>query len=230
MKDLLGQAILDYFNGDQQSKLYINNSYDVPEEMPVEVYFRPTKEFSELEKLALSHCQGKILDIGAAAGDKVLALQDTGHEVFALDISEGCAEVMKDRGAVNVILQDFYTHTEKYDTLLLLMNGLGLAKTLNEIPEFLKKCRSLSNSGGQIIFDSSDIKYLYEDHPDIEVPYPYYGDIRYQYEYEGIKGDWFEWVYADHEMMGQIVEDSGLKLEVLMEDEFDQYLGRITGF
>ena len=126
-----------------------------------------------------------------------------------------------------VILEDYKVHDGKYDTLLLLMNGIGIAGTLNEIPEFLNSCKRLLNPGGQIILDSSDIKYLYEDNPDIEVPYPYYGDIQYQYEYKSHKGEWFDWVYADRDMLGQIVADADMNMEIITEDEFDQYLAKI---
>ena len=230
MTNIHGQAILDYHQGDRQFKLFINNTYGEPEEMPVEVYFRSIDDFSEIETKALSLCYGKILDIGAAAGSHVLALQNEGQEAYALELSPGCVEVMKARGISNVIFEDYKKHAGKYDTLLLLMNGIGIANTLNEIPEFIKICKGLLNQGGQIILDSSDIKYLYEEDPDMEVPYPYYGDIRYQYEYKGQVGEWFDWVYADQEMLTQIVEDAGLKIEIIVEDEFDQFLARITGF
>ena len=228
MIDIHGQAILDYLNGERDSKLLINNKYGEPEEMPLEVYFRNQEAFTEIEKTAITLCKGKILDIGAAAGDKVLALQNDGKDVTALELSKNCATAMEKQGISNVILEDYKIHAEKYDTLLLLMNGIGIASTLNEIPEFLTTCKGLLNPGGQIILDSSDIKYLYEDNPDIEVPYPYYGDIQYQYEYKGQKGKWFDWVYADRDMLGQIVSDADMKMEVITEDEYDQYLVRIN--
>ena len=229
-KDIHGQALLDYFHGEQSSELHINNLYGEPEEMPVEHYFRNSNQFTELEKKALEFCSGKILDIGSAAGSHALALQNEGKDVTTLEISEGCVEVMKARGLKQVVLEDYRNHRHKYDTLILLMNGIGIAGTLNEIPDFLTTCKKLLNAGGQIILDSSDIKYLYEDSPDIEVPYPYYGDIRYQYEYKDMKGEWFDWVYADGTMLEQIVLDKGLQMEVLEQDEYDQFLARITGF
>ncbi|MFT7035900.1 MAG: hypothetical protein ACJA2S_004424 [Cyclobacteriaceae bacterium] len=226
-KDIHGQAILDYLNGDHDSKLFINNKYGEPEEMPLDVYFRTKDSFTEIEKTAMSLCTGKIIDIGAAAGDKVLALQNDGKNVTGLELSNQCTTAMEKQSISNVILGDYKTHECKYDTLLLLMNGIGIAGTLNEIPEFLTSCKGLLNPGGQIILDSSDIKYLYEDNTDIEVPYPYYGDIQYQYEYKGQKGEWFDWVYVDRDMLGQIVSDADMTMEVMIEDEFDQYLVRI---
>ncbi|MFY0652191.1 MAG: class I SAM-dependent methyltransferase [Cyclobacteriaceae bacterium] len=230
MKDIHGQAILDYHNGERNSRLYINNSYGEPEEMPIEAYFKGYDEFSEMDQRALDLCYGKTLDIGAAAGNKALALQAMDKEVYALESSPGCIETMKSIGIKHVMEEDYKKHHGKYDTILLMMNGLGIAGTLNEIPEFLRTCKNLLNPGGQIVLDSSDIKYLYEEYPDIEVPYPYYGDIQYQYEYKGEQGDWFDWVYTDQDMLGQIVADSGLTLEVQMEDEYDQYLAVINNY
>jgi SAM-dependent methyltransferase len=227
VRDIHGQAILDYYNHDRQSKLFINNKYGEPEEMPLDVYFRTEDSFTEIEKTAISLCTGKILDIGAAAGDKVMALQKLGKDVSAIESSKRCVDVLNAQGISMVILEDYKVHDGKYDTLLLLMNGIGIAGTLNEIPEFLNSCKRLLNPGGQIILDSSDIKYLYEDNPDIEVPYPYYGDIQYQYEYKSHKGEWFDWVYADRDMLGQIVADADMNMEIITEDEFDQYLAKI---
>ncbi|MEP2025228.1 MAG: SAM-dependent methyltransferase, partial [Reichenbachiella sp.] len=84
------------------------------------------------------------------------------------------------------------------------------------------------NPGGQIILDSSDISYLYEE--GLEKPDHYFGEIQYQYEYKGKKGDWFDWLYVDQELLIKETQALGLKTEILMTDEFDQYLAKITGF
>jgi len=74
------------------------------------------------------------------------------------------------------------------------MNGLGLAGKLDNIPAFLKKCISLLNPNGQLLIDSSDISYLYEE--GTLKPDHYYGEVQYQYEYLGTKGNWLDWVYV----------------------------------
>ena len=43
------------------------------------------------------------------------------------------------------------------------MNGLGLAGKLDGLPYFFRHCEKLLNKDGQLILDSSDISYLYED-------------------------------------------------------------------
>lgn len=223
--DVHGKAIRDYYQRKFSGPLLLHNSYGEPEEMPVEVFFRDKLDFTTLEHLALMECTGKVLDIGAGAGAFSLELQGLGFEVFALENSPGCVEVLKQSGIKNVISEDYRYHSGQYDTLVLQMNGLGIAGTIREIPAFLKTCRALLKPKGQILVDSSDIQYLYEDAP--LPPTGYYGEVRYSYEYQSEKGDWFNWVYVDPKTLAPIVSSAGMHLDILHQDENDQYLARI---
>ncbi|MEP4535534.1 MAG: class I SAM-dependent methyltransferase [Cyclobacteriaceae bacterium] len=226
MKDLHGKAILDFYKGNEAATLTLHNSYGEPEEMPVEVFFREEEDFSTLEHLALIECQGKILDLGSGAGAHALVLQSQGKDVTALENSAGCLEVMRHSGVEKVVHQDFYKHSKKYDTVLVLMNGIGLAGKLEQLPSFFEKLSSLLTPTGQILIDSSDISYLYED--GLQKPAGYYGEVRYRYEYLKEKGDWFDWVYVDPQSLIGIVEKLDLTIEILHTDENDQYLARIS--
>ncbi|MEQ9303156.1 MAG: SAM-dependent methyltransferase, partial [Marinoscillum sp.] len=108
-----------------------------------------------------------------------------------------------------------------------LMNGLGIAGKLSGVTKTLQKCKTLIKSNGQILVDSSDISYLYED-GNILKPQGYYGDLQYRYEYRGNKGDWFDWVYVDSATLHEEVKKVGMNMEVLTTDENDQYLALIT--
>lgn len=229
LKDPHGQAILDYYKGKQEIKLVLGNSYGEPEEMPVEAFFTEPDEFSEIERTAMTHCRGKVLDIGAAAGAHALFLQAFEAPIYALDNSPGCAETMRLSGVKKVIQEDYQIHKGNYDTILLMMNGLGIAGKLEGVPKLLSRCRDLLNPGGHIVFDSSDISYLYEE--GVEKPDGYFGEVRYRYEYNGQNGDWFDWVYVDQTMLQSIVAKEGLEMEVILtDDQTDQYLGIISGF
>lgn len=228
MKDIHGQAILDYHSGKSDTTLLIHTNYDPdhPEEMPVEAFFRDEMDLTVLENLALIECTGKILDLGAGAGAISLILQENDFNVFALENSPGCIQVMKEKGVKNYLHQDFRKHTGKYDTILVLMNGLGLARRLKRVPDFLIKCASMLNPDGQILVDSSDINYLYES--GIPKPSGYYGEVKYQYEYQGQKGDWFRWVYVDQKTLERVVKNTGLEVEIIYIDQNDQFLARIV--
>ena len=239
MKDVLGEALTDHYHQRSPGKLWVNNKYGPKEEMPVDVYFREAEDMPELEWIALQQCKGRVLDIGAGAGSHALTLQRMGFDVTALDISRKAAAVMRSRGVKKIILQDFFTLESEeldiavpdllgavapagYDTLLLLMNGIGLSGTLDGLRTFLAKARTLLRPAGRLVFDSSDIAYLYEG----KVPRgkDYYGEILYQYEYKKEQGDWFKWLFIDRKTLAGILSTEGWRMEVLFEDEWGQFL------
>ncbi|TFF34984.1 methyltransferase domain-containing protein [Mucilaginibacter psychrotolerans] len=193
--------------------------------MPLDVYFRTEAEMPDLEVLALSHCRGRILDIGAGAGSHALFLQQKGADVTAMDISPLAVQLMQERGVKQAFVQDIFSYTEeKYDTLLLLMNGIGLCGNIQQLRVFLQHAKQLLNHGGQLLFDSSDIAYLYEGAPPAG---NYYGEVWYQYAYKGQKTDWFQWLYVDADTLIQIAAEEGWAIEILDEDDTDGYLARL---
>lgn len=224
--DVFGIALTDYFRDRFAGPLLLHNSYGEPEEMPVDVFFRTEDELPELEELALSACRGRILDAGAGAGSHTLILRDRGFDVTALEISDAATRIIRDRGADRVIRADIMEYSgEKYDTLLLMMNGIGLVETLDGLQRFLRHARELVQPDGQLLIDSSDIAYLYEDIPR---PAGYYGEIRYRYEYQGLQGDWFGWLYVDRQTLSRAALAEGWRMQVIYENEDDQYLARLV--
>ncbi|MEQ8241618.1 MAG: class I SAM-dependent methyltransferase [Cyclobacteriaceae bacterium] len=224
--DIYGEAVKDFYQNQFIAPLLLNNSYGEPEEMPIEVFFREEVDLSTIDHLALIECSGKILDVGAGTGVHSLILQERGFHVVALENSPRCVEVMTQSGIEKVINIDFRKHYEKYDTLLVLMNGLGLAGKLKNLTTTLQHFKSLLTKGGQILIDSSDISYLYEG---AEFPSThYFGEVSYQYEYKKKKGTWFDWLYVDQDTLSKHAKQAGLKLEILMTEENDQYLAHLS--
>lgn len=161
MKDILGQAIHDHYHQQQEHQLWINNQYGPREEMPVEAYFREEDDMPDIEWLALNECRGDILDIGAGAGAHVLILQERGFDVTALDISNMASTVMKARGVHKVITTNIFEYQDQqYDTLLLLMNGIGLTGTLLQLKIFLKHTQQLLKPVGFLLVILILILYL----------------------------------------------------------------------
>jgi len=234
MKDVLGTAISDYFHKVSTARLWVNNKYGPREEMPVDTYFRDPDQMPELEWVALQQCRGRILDIGAGAGSHALVLQQMGLDIAALDISPKAAAVMEERGVKKVLVDNFFElkpgspdpagAAGSFDTLLLLMNGIGLAGTLDGLRHFLDHAKTLLLPGGQLIFDSSDIAYLYDGRT--PKGKEYYGEILYQYEYRKQQSDWFKWLFIDRVTLAEILTEKGWDMQLLFEDPFDQYLVR----
>lgn len=228
MTDILGQAIWDYYDTDTTEQLWVHDHFGPKVEMLVEVYYRDYEEMPELEKMALAQCYGRILDVGAGAGSHAIALEMRGYKCTALDISPLAVRTMLCRGADDAICGDIFQFQpeEQYDTLLLLMNGIGLAGTIAGLRTFLAKAETLLKPDGQIIFDSSDVEYLYEDGE----PKPldtYYGEVTCCYEYKNETSDWFSWLYIDRVVMAGIAKECGWKMQILTEDETGQYLAKL---
>jgi len=227
--DVFGEALKDQFIKPPAETLWVHNSYDEPEEMPVDIYFRNEDEMPELELKALDLCRGRVLDVGAGVGSHALILQKKGMDVTGMDISASAVSIMKQRGLKQAIEGNILTHKplgKKYDTLLFMMNGIGLTGSLPGLRSFLNQAKELINTDGQLVFDSSDLSYLY-----LEIPFPesgYFGEVSFRYEYKSVKGNWFKWVYVDQKTLTDIATQTGWCTEVIFEDENDQYLARLT--
>lgn len=224
MTDLPGKAIYDRHFNKSRKKLFVHDTFGPKVEMPVSYYFRTYNQMPELEKKALQLCEGKILDIGAAAGSHSLELQKNGKDYIALEISPSACEVMKDRRVKNILTADFFQYNkEKFDTLLLLMNGIGLCGSLQGFRKFLSHAKTLLNENGKIIFDSCDISYMYEDGEEMPTD-RYYGEVTCMYEYDKALTEPFEWLYLDPDTLKQIAKEENWQVDIVMEDENDQYL------
>jgi SAM-dependent methyltransferase len=223
--DIYGQALADYSDDNDQS-LLMHTSYGSTEEMPVWYLFREYDDLPEMEKMALAICEGKTLDVGAGTGVHSLLLQQMNKEVVAIDSSENAVKIMNESGVKTTECIDFFDLKGKsFDTILMMMNGIGFIGQLSRFEVFLSKANELLLPGGQIIFDSSDISYLYEDVKNSENKY--FGEISFQFEYKGQKGDWFDWVYIDKNKLSELADMAGWFVYYLHQDENDQYLVRL---
>lgn len=232
-EDPMGAAIRDYFRQGKSAQLKVLSSLFDDDEMPVPHLFRSYDEMPPLEQRALNEARGKVLDVGAGAGCHALALQERGLDVTAVDISPLSCETMKERGVANVACVNIFNQRfqERFDTLLLLMNGTGIAGKLSRLPQLLSRLKQLMNPGAQIFIDSSDLRYVYEDEDgvlDVDLDGAYYGEVDYQMTYRNIKGKSFDWLYADSVVLAESCRQCGLKCEILAQGNHYDYLAKIV--
>lgn len=233
MKDLMGQAIHDYYHNQNPEDLQTETSISELDELPVAYLFRDFEEMNGMEQKALELAHGKVLDIGAGAGSHALYLQDERKlEVTALDISPKSIEVCKLRGVQTAVCENMLHFSgETFDTILLLMNGTGIFQSLSTIDTYLKRLYSLLNENGQILIDSTDILYMFDrDEEDGGVLIPaggYYGELDYVVHYKGQSEDPIKWLYLDFNTLKNAAEYNGFVIEKIMQDE-DAYLAKLT--
>lgn len=231
--DPMGAAISDYLHLGKAARLRVTSTMFEEDVMPVEHLFRTIDDMPPLEQKALEMASGLVLDIGAGAGCHALALQNRGLEVKAIDISPLSCEVMAERGVRDVECVNLFDSQlqGKYDTLLLLMNGTGIAGKLERLPALLYRLKELMADGGQILVDSSDLRYIYENEDgslDINLNAPYYGEVDYRMQYKSIRGDAFDWLYTDPALLASISKQCGLLCEIIAEGEHYDYLARLV--
>lgn len=231
MNDPFGAAISDYFHLGKAPDIEVNTNYTEDEHIPVSWFFREEKNMPEIERAALEHCRGRILDIGAAAGCHSLALQERGLDVTALERSRLAVDVMRKRGIKKIIHNDIFLHiNEKYDTLLLLMNGTGIGGTLEGLKQLLQHLISLLNGKGQILIDSSDISYLFEeDDGSVWVDLnstKYYGEMQYEVSYKNHASS-FDWLFIDFNRLKQVASEAGFSSHLVKQGSHFDYLAKL---
>ncbi len=231
MKDLFGKALRDYHTNNYTEDLITSTNISDEDVLPLPYLFRSFFEMPKLEKKALELVKGTVLDVGCGSGSHSLYLQENNHKVKAIDISEGAVEVSKSRGVNHVELKALLDETETFDSILLLMNGTGVFQELTQLSLYLKHLKSLLNPNGQILIDSSDIQYMYEDEDGglwIDTNSNYYGELDYFLSYKGENELPMKWLYLDFERLELACKSVGLQCEKIMDREHFDYLAKIT--
>lgn len=231
-RDIFGMALIDFQNGNYSEDITTYSSLDEKDIISLPYLFRDYDAMPLIEQKALDLCQGTVLDVGCGAGSHSLYLQNRGVAVTGLDESEGAVFTSKTRGVNNIIHSNIYDYSGmKFDTLLLLMNGTGIAGQLNEVPRLLSHLEGLLTPGGQILIDSSDIIYMFEDEDgDYWIPNngKYYGEVEFTMEYKGLKSDPFDWLYLDYNRLKRLAEQQNLSCELVYEGTHYDYLARLS--
>jgi len=234
MKDLFGKAMFDFQTNNSPEDIITETTISEEDEMSVDYLFRSYNEMPIIEQKALQLASGKTLDVGCGAGSHSLSLQnDRNLAVTSIDISEKAIETCKLRGVKNAKVQNILDYEgEKFDTIILLMNGVGIFGKLENCNKYLSQLKSLLNEGGQILLDSSDIIYMFDEDEDggkwIPSNNDYYGELVFNISYKGEKEEPFDWLYLDYNTLQNAATANGLKCELVLEGEHYDYLAKLS--
>jgi len=230
--DVFGEAIKAHYNGKPKVKIVVSSDKFEEDTIPVNYLFREYEDMPIVEQKALQLTKGKTLDVGAGAGSHSLFLQNTKNSIVtALDTSKGGIEICKERGLRHVVCENFFNHKKSYDSILMLMNGSGIIGSLSNINFFFQHLKNLLNKGGQLLIDSSDLIYLYENQDGefwVNLNEGYYGEMRYSISYNNLKSEPFDWLYIDFNTLQKAANTNGFNCEMILEGEHYDYLARIT--
>ncbi len=229
-EDIFGLAVSNYFLRKDTSPIEVYTDVTDPDEIPPSYLFRKYTDMPKLEQIALSNCEGNILDVGACAGPHASYLINKGFNVKAIETSAKSVQTLIKLG-IDAEQISFYEAKGKYDTVLMLMNGIGIAGSLANLPVFFKQLKGLINKEGQALIDSSDLIYLFDDinaKLSKQIQREYYGEISYKLKYKHYIGRKFNWLFLDARRMEQHAQLAGLKFELIYSGENHHFLARLT--
>jgi hypothetical protein len=198
----------------------------------IKAFFEAAK-FSDLEARALDLCQGQVLDVGAAAGRHSLELHRRGLSVWSMDILPEAQRIMLERGVPRPLVGDILSWAERsFDTVLMLMNGIGMVGTPERLDEFLRHAHLLVSPQGQILCDSIDVCVTKTP---IHVAYRkrnverglYPGQQRFVEKYENVLGAAFDWLHLDFASLARCCEAAGWNCDLVYQEPDGRYLARI---
>lgn len=229
----MGAAIADFHKSGRAAKLIVKSSQFDDDEIPVKTLFRKFAQMPMLEKEALRLAKGDILDVGGGSGCHSLALQDMGKSVCAIDISPLSVETMQARGVNDARLINLFdpAFTDKFDTILMLMNGSGIIGKINNMGDFFIRIKQLLRPDGCVLLDSSDLKYLFEEEDGsflIDIAGDYYGEVDFRMKYKDVEGEPFDWLYVDYQTLNLYAAEYGFKAELVKEGAHYNYLAKLT--
>ena len=228
-----GLALADYFNGNKETSFSICRDDGALSALPAGVFFRQSTDF-DIDRIALEHCRGRVLDIGAGTGLHSLHLQSRGFSVTAIDVSPEACDIMRKRGLSEVNCIDIFDfNAEPFDTLLILGRGIGMVEDIAGLERFLTDVHRLVMPNGQVLLNSADVECT--DNPE-DLAYHeinrragrYTGEVRMYFEYRGLKGPMCGWLHVDPKTLAEHAAKAGWACEVIFREEDGNYLAKLT--
>lgn len=217
--------------GDVSATLVVHSSLGESDDLPVQVFFRHEEEFFSFEQAALELCRGRVLDAGAGTGVHALELQKRGFQVRAIDVLPEAVAIMKGRGVIDARRADlFELEGGRFDTLLMLMNGIGPVGQIAQLSRFFETAGRLIASGGRILVDSGEAMICEPPAGAPALAWPpttpegYEGEAWIRLEYEGEIGPPFRELYLGEEAMMAYAALSGWRCDIAHTDDSGAYL------
>ncbi len=233
-KDIFGKAAAAFYYHHDTTAIKVHSPDFEDDFIEVPYLFREFSEMPPLEKKALDLSSGRILDVGCGVGSHALYLQESKNQkVIGIDTSPGVVAIAKARGLQNALQQDFFTfETEKFDTILMLMNGSGIIGKLSNLDQFFKRAVKLLKPEGKIFMDSSDLSYLFDADEDggiwVNPEEGYYGELQFQISYKGVKSEVFNWLYIDFNSLKLAANKNGFSCRLVSKGKHYDYLAELT--
>lgn len=189
-------------------------------------YVAPFRSWWRQERRAMRFVRGRVLDFGSGAGRVGLHLQGRGHEVVGIDVSPLAVELSRQRGLVDArlgTLDSAVRKGERFDTILLLGNNLGLLGGEPQGRRLLKKLARLAGDRGRLLAGSydpyegaSDFKRAYQERNRARGRMG--GVERVRVRYHHYATPWYDVFFASREEVTELVAGTGWVASRFVDD------------
>jgi hypothetical protein len=220
----LDAALAAYRAGRRNACVTMTTDVGGEETVSAELFFRGIEDMPPVERRAVELARGRVLDLGAGAGAHSVPFSRAGLPTTAVEVLPTAREILTERGIQDVRAGGLESLDagERFDTVLVLMNGLGLAGSLGGLERFLAGLSARLASGAQILVDSTDPRPWGE--PD-DGRYP--GEVHMRLAFEGREGPPFPFLFVDPDTLRDVADSLGLDTEVVAEDQDGRFLARL---
>ncbi|MFQ3614960.1 MAG: class I SAM-dependent methyltransferase, partial [Cyanobacteriota bacterium] len=120
----------------------------------------------------------------------------------------------------------------RFDTLLMLMNGIGLVGSLAGLDRFLTLAQDWIQPTGQLLLDSTDlgdpVDELAEADGSADETDPPARVVQFTAEYQGQRGDPVPWLFVEPETLLQHAQSAGWQGQIIYQDPEGAFLARLT--
>ena len=237
----LAAALMDHHLSGRPRRVRAARADGVVFDIETEEYFTLEGQLGELDGLALDHCRGRVLDVGAGAGRHALELERRGREVVAIDLSPICTRLCSMRGVRDARTFDVMSLCDaetlgRFDTIFFGMQTIGVAGGFETLVRLLERLRPCLAPGGQILADSSALREAWDDGVGARseasglsgaaaaADRPEAGEIVLRTRYRGWFGAAFPWIYLGAKHLNEAAARAGFSAEVLGSVESGEFL------
>jgi len=234
-QDAQGHIFYDYFKGKGAYEIVERDDgyFDVGN--PV-LYFAQYSDWPEIEKKAMKHVKGRVLDIGCGAGRHSLYLQEQGFDVVGIDNSPLAIETSQLRGlrdTRSLPIKGISPEMGMFDTILMLGNNFGLFGSFDGGRRLLRKLKGITSAGARIVVETPDphntvIPEHLEYHKFNERRGRLPGQVRIRVRYKRYATPWFDYLFVSKEEMLGMLKGTGWKAEEFIDGEGPVYIAVIV--
>jgi SAM-dependent methyltransferase len=224
-EDAFGHMLTDVLAGRQVVEVVERDDGCVFTGEP-DYYLAPFRSWWAQERRAMRFVRGRVLDFGCGAGRVGLHLQSRGHDVVGIDVSPLAVEVARQRGLADArlgTLDSALGAGERFETILLLGNNLGLLGGERQGRHLLRKLARHATDKARLLVGSYD---PYDGASELALRYQARnrergrmgGVERLRVRYRQFATPWYDVLFASREEVTRLLEGTGWVASRFVDD------------